>query len=107
MSPLGEREPGAEPDEGAGEDLVSVRGTARTPAWPLAFALLAAAAFGLRTAALLDYVQLAAPAPNRSALLAIGAIEAAAALVTAATFAVLASRTLRRLPPSTRAPAYD
>jgi hypothetical protein len=68
-----------------------------TPPWPLALALLALAAFGLRAITLLEYLRFAAPAP---AFVALAAAEAAAVLIVAITLIALATRALRHLPAS-------
>ena len=68
------------------------------PHWTLALAVLAAAAFGLRTVTLLDHVRLSVPLPYQGAYLALGVAEAGAMLAAAVVLAVLAHRALRRLP---------
>jgi hypothetical protein len=70
----------------------------RAPSWSLALALLALTVFGLRVVTLLDYIGVT-PGGQRSALLALGAMEALAVLAVGIPLARLAADMLRRLAP--------
>ena len=68
----------------------------RAPSWSLALALVALAVFGLRVVSLLDYIGIT-PGGQRSALLALGAVEALAVLAVGVPLARLATDMLGRL----------
>ncbi|HLL67228.1 MAG TPA: hypothetical protein VK453_16205 [Micromonosporaceae bacterium] len=80
--------------------LVTTGGGAQrgAPHWPLALAVLATGAFGLRALTLLDYVRFTFPLPNRSTMIAVSLAEAVAVLVVVLWLGLPAKRALRALP---------
>ncbi|MCA1709665.1 MAG: hypothetical protein LC808_42870, partial [Actinobacteria bacterium] len=73
-------------------------GRSPVPSWALALALLSFAALVLRTVWLWNYYTLSAPAITDSVPMTLGLVQTAATLAVGLMLAVLAGRSLRRLP---------
>ena len=72
----------------------------RGPAWPLALAVLAAAALTLRLTSLWAFAQPVPDAAWLGSTTAVGLVQAAAALAAGTALGIIGARDLRRLPPT-------